>query len=256
MSVRRFSDVDVFELYKTAYRIKITWEEILTPKVYNFLDVYEKSTNCSKGMVIPALMALTSSLCGPKTKVKSSSLLTSTLNSYIFSVCEPGGGKSLTFDKVVESVLAAYFQKTGKRLNLENYTTAGIHRHQQDNQGIGLVTSDEGNHFLSSVQAKQVKGESERALLCKMWNGKGDFSSLASGCRGFTETSMSLFLLIQPTPLLSEIHNFTDNDGFLDRFVFLTKPVITISYEGKHDSLREVSSKRFRKNLPNDNGRP
>ena len=140
--------------------------------------------------------------------------------------------RSRTYEKVMEAVLEYYYQKTGKRLNLENYTTAGIHNHQKDNRGLGLVTSDEGNRFLSSVQAKQAKGESERALLCKMWNGKGDFSNLAKGGRGFTETSMSLFLLIQPQPLLSELQNFTENDGFLDRFLFFTsKPVMYQSKE-------------------------
>ncbi|VDI47863.1 Hypothetical predicted protein [Mytilus galloprovincialis] len=54
-----------------------------------------------------------------------------------------------------------------------------------------------------------------------MWNGKGDFTQLSSGSRGFKQTSMSICIYIQPQPLICELTNFTGNDGFIDRFLFL-----------------------------------
>ena len=61
------------------------------------------------------------------------------------------------------------------------------YKHQQESGSYGFVCSDEGERFLSLVNQKQ--GESERALLCKMWQGKGDMSALSTGNQGFKETS-------------------------------------------------------------------
>jgi hypothetical protein len=117
-------------------------------------------------------------------------------------------------------------QKTGKKFNMDHYTQAGLHKNQLMNNGYGMITSDEGHRFLSSVNAKQTKGESERSNLCKMWGGRGDFTELASGSRGFKKTSLSILLYIQPHPLMAELANLTV-DGFMDRFLFfVSRPVM------------------------------
>lgn len=90
---------------------------------------------------------------------------------------------------------------------LENYTTAGIQKHQIENKGYGIITGDEGHRFVSSVSMKQSKGEAEKALLCKLWGGRGDSNILANGTRGFDKTSMSACIFIQPEPLLHELRN-------------------------------------------------
>ena len=66
------------------------------------------------------------------------------------------------------------------------------YKHQQESGGYGFICSDEGELFLSLVNQKQRQGESERALLCKMWQGKGNMSALSTGNRGFKETSVYL----------------------------------------------------------------
>lgn len=54
-------------------------------------------------------------------------------------------------------------------IGLETYTTAGIHRHQNESGGYGLITSDEGQVLLAAINCKQGKCEGERGLLCEMW---------------------------------------------------------------------------------------
>ena len=44
-----------------------------------------------------------------------------------------------------------------------------------------------------SLLSSSRQGESGRALLCKMWQGKGDMSVLSTGNLGFKETSVYLF---------------------------------------------------------------
>ena len=87
-----------------------------------------------------------------------------------------------------------------------------------ENGGYGLITSDEGHRFLAFINLKQSKGESERALLCKIWGGKGDRCALSAGERGFDKTSISICNFIQPCPLLSELMYLSSGDGFVDRF--------------------------------------
>ena len=47
-----------------------------------------------------------------------------------------------------------------------------------------------GSLLLKRLSSRQ--GESERALLCKIWQGKGDMSALSTGNRGFKEASVYL----------------------------------------------------------------
>ena len=51
-----------------------------------------------------------------------------------------------------------------------------------------------GSLLLKKLSSRQ--GESERALLCKMWQGKADMSVLSTENRGFKETSVYLFICL------------------------------------------------------------
>ena len=62
-------------------------------------------------------------------------------------------------------MIESYRHSTGQNINLESYTSAGIHNHQIKNfknNDVGMITSDDGHRFLSSVQGKQkMAGRSE-----------------------------------------------------------------------------------------------
>ena len=246
---KKFSSKDVLKTYKRAFRIPIPWDLILHEDIYNWINLFQDSNNCSINLVMPSLLSMTGSLCGPNTRVASmGNIFNSSLNCYNLAICDPGGGKSITFDKVIEPTLFNYQEKTGKSLHLENYTTAGIQNHQIQNKGYGLITSDEGHRFLSNVNSKQNKGESERSLLCKMWGGKGDHATLSTGSRGFDKTSMCINLFIQPQPMLEEISHMIGSDGFLDRFLFfVSKPCLLTSSDlrNNHELLSNSTMQNF-----------
>ena len=241
---------DIFSTYRKSYKIQIPWAEILDKDVFAWMQIYEKSTNCSINLTMSCLLSLIPALCGPNTFVSTNdgSFKTS-LNTFIFAVCDPGGGKSLTFNNVLQPVLDDYFSKKNVPLNIETYTIPGIQKHQIDNQGYGLITSDEGHRFLSQLKSKIAKGESDLPFLCKLWGGKGDSSTLSSGVRGFEKTSMSISMAIQPDPLLHELQFLMKNDGFLDRFLFITAkshlyPTTTIK-EFHHKLMTEEKMQDF-----------
>lgn len=227
----KFKTEDVFSTYKSAYKLKIPWNEVLAPELFEFLTLYQKAYNCPLDLAMGSMLPLAAAMCGPDSKVEShDASFSSTLNCYLIAVCDPGGGKSNTFTRISEPVLQNYREKMGHSLELETYTTAGLHKHQQDSKGYGLLTSDEGHRLLGQLRCKQAKGDSEVAFLCKMWGGKGDSSALSGGVRGFEKTSMSICAFIQPEPLMAELQHFHAADGFVDRFLFISaKPYLSTS---------------------------
>ena len=49
-----------------------------------------------------------------------------------------------------EPILEKYLSIMGNQIDFEVYTTAGIHKHQVENEGYGLLTSDEGHRDIQS----------------------------------------------------------------------------------------------------------
>lgn len=107
---------------------------------------------------------MTSALLAPNTRIKGQSNgFTNSTNLYMLAVCDPGAGKSITYENVIEPVMNNILEK---KVSIESYTTAGLQRHQIASEDVGLITTDEGHRFLASVNAKQLKGESERSYFC------------------------------------------------------------------------------------------
>jgi hypothetical protein len=134
---------------------------------------------------------------------------------------------------------------------IESYTTAGIHEHQRKNDGYSLITTDEGHRLIASIQQKQAKGDSERALLCKFWGGVGDSVALLAGNRGLNQTSMSICHVccyIQPNLLMNELTTMCSDDGFLDRILFfVNRPALykTSTQMEANEHLKETGYEDF-----------
>ena len=59
------------------------------------------------------------------------------------------------FLPVLKPVIEDLKRNHGSELNLENYTTAVMQRHQEDSEGYGIVTSDEGQKILAQITQEQ-----------------------------------------------------------------------------------------------------
>ena len=225
----------VRKIYKSAYKSKMPWNQILPHEVYGFLDDYQKATGCEKTIVMANLIPLTGAICGPNTRLTTKeNTFTVTLNEFSFLICDPGGGKTNTKERVLHPVFENFKQETGHPLNLENYTLAGLQTHQIRTKGWGMIATDEGQKVMSSWRHKNQNGESETALLCKLWMGHGDEMTIKDGPRGFDRTSMSLCLAIQPQPFMQELPHYLSDDGFLHRFLYFTaKPYIADPTESR-----------------------
>lgn len=173
---KKFKPADVGRLFKDSYRQSFEWNVLLPGEVHEYLDLLEKSKGCPMTLTMGALLSLTASLSGTKTSLETKDgAFTTPLNTYTLCICDPGGGKSTTYDHVICPILERIEAEEGLRIALEQYTTAGMQRHQRESRGYGFITADEGARFLAHVNAKQLKNEGERGLLCKMWGGRATF---------------------------------------------------------------------------------
>ena len=64
---------------------------------------------------------------------------------------------------------------------LECYSNAALHRHHADNKNYAIVSSDEGHRILAGIASKEGRSVGERALINKLWNGKGEKAFLKAG---------------------------------------------------------------------------
>ena len=93
------SETELLNVYKKAYNTKIPLQQVLDAEFFQWINLYEKATNCSNTMVLASLLGLTASLCGPRTDVvtMANGGFRTTLYQYLLSVCDPGGGKTNVF---------------------------------------------------------------------------------------------------------------------------------------------------------------
>ena len=113
----------------------------------------------SKKLVFGALLTLTAAILGPGVTVAMRNRnYISPINHFLISIVDRGGGKSNVFARVIKPVLEEFQRRHGSELNLENYTNAGLQRHQQESSGYGIVTSDEGHNIFTQIRQKEQKG--------------------------------------------------------------------------------------------------
>ena len=96
----KISEEDVFNVYRAAYSIPIPWDGVLDEKLAVWMENYEMATICSRSFIMPSLLSLTAALCGPLSSVTAQDHnFNTSLNQFLIAVCDPGGGKSNTFNR-------------------------------------------------------------------------------------------------------------------------------------------------------------
>ena len=232
---KRFKANMVSDLYRQVYSCKFSWDQILDANVNEYFQYFSKAYNCPMTNCVGCIFPLVAAICGPDTKVQViADHYKIPLNTYLMLITAPGGGKSVLWKHIIEQTADGIKAEDDTSILVESYSTAGLQRHQQENNGRILLTSDEGQRILSSINAKQALQQAEKSLLSKLWEGSGDFSTLLEKDRGFKKTAFSMFIMIQPEPAINELcaMGIGSNDGFMDRMLFVVgKPHLYSSQE-------------------------
>lgn len=222
-TAKRFKATCINDVYHKAYSNKFRWNEILEHDLSEFFAMFAQCYNCPITIAMGSVLPLIACLCGPECSMEvRGSTYRVPLNTYSIIVSAPGGGKSVSFDKIVSPTARLIEEKHQVKIMIESYSSAGLQRHQTENAGRAILTSDEGHRLLAAINSKQMRQEAERALLNKLWGGVGDSTVLLGEDRGFKRTAFSMAILIQPSPLMSEMIHLGGEDGFMDRLLFLT----------------------------------
>ena len=103
----RISAIYAFLTYRAVQALRKSYlGNILFKPVLDYIDLFEKSTRCSKSMTIPMLVSLTGAMCGPNTTIQTKgSVYTSSLNLFNIIIADPGSGKSVAYNKVFQLFL-------------------------------------------------------------------------------------------------------------------------------------------------------
>ena len=125
---RKFGSRQCDPLYKKAYRLEFSWNEIISSNLEEYLNLTSVALNCPISLAVGALLPVTSAFCGPDTRVQAVNY-SMPLNTFSISVCAPGGGKSAAFKHLVCDATEKVFDDYGINALLETYSSAGHHHH-------------------------------------------------------------------------------------------------------------------------------
>jgi len=230
---KHLCEKDVDAVYKEANGEKFSWGEIINDTSHTYLNDFSKAHNLPMTFIMGSLVPAVASVCGSKTVVQTGNFI-NPLNTFAFVVGDPGCGKSRCMNMILKPMHDKIREKHGVAIAMENYTSAGFQRHQKENDGYGLINSGEGGRILGSIRQKISKNEGEESRLNSVWDGVGDETILKDGTRGYTKTSVSMVLYIQPEPLISDMSYLYSKNGFFERIlVFCSGPMLYKSAENK-----------------------
>ena len=100
----------------------------------------------------------------------------------LFAICVgfPGSGKSQAYRMTVREPLQSLASPLSSIL-VDEYTIRGLFRHLHSHGGRELLAHEEMGAFFDLVQKRQLKGNAERQLYCRLYDG-GQWVSTTGMC--------------------------------------------------------------------------
>ena len=139
-------------------------------KVCNWFETFAKAHNTSPEYLLVGSLVTTAALMGPKCIVKVRDTYTELTNLFAICVGFPGSGKSQAYRMAVREPLDALKSALSTML-VDDYTKRGLFRHLQSHEGRALLAHEEMGAFFDLVQKRQLEGNAERQLYCRLYDG-------------------------------------------------------------------------------------
>lgn len=208
-----------------AQSIPFPWNEAVPDKVKKWYEAFAKSHNTAPEYVFIGTLVTTAALMGPKSFVKVRKTYLEPTNLFAISVGFPGSGKSQAYKMTVREPLDALESPLSSML-VDDYTKRGLFRHLQSHEGRALLAHEEMGAFFDLVQKRQLEGNGERQLYCRLYDGGQWVSSTGlKKSEGRQETNHNCVCMhgyLQPQPFIERIYpQLTESDdGFVDRLLW------------------------------------
>lgn len=137
---KQINEDDVARIYRQCYKEKIEWQNVLHPDVFNYLLNLQKGHNAPMDFSMMTLLSLTSCIAGSGTRMIGNDAFESVLNQFMILIADTGAGKSPVYDHIIRPAVEAVSECSGINIQVNAYTSPGLQRRNEDNEGYVFVT--------------------------------------------------------------------------------------------------------------------
>ena len=161
---------EVGKIVSDAQSILFPWTEAVPEKIRNWYEAFAKSHNTAPEYVFVGALVTTAVVMGPKSFVKVRESYKEPTNIYAICVGFPGSGKSQAYRMTVREPIESLASPLSTIL-VDDYTKKGLFRHLQNHSGRALLAHEEMGAFFDLLQKRQLEGNAERQLYCRLYDG-------------------------------------------------------------------------------------
>ena len=160
---------DVSKVVLDAQSVSFPWNDAVPKKIHTWFETYAKSHNTAPEYVLIGALVTTAAIMGPKSFVKVRQTYQEPTNLYAICVGFPGSGKSQAYRMTVSEPLLA-LEPPFSNMLVDDYTKRGLFKHLQRHDGRALLAHEEMGAFFDLVQKRQLEGNAERQLYCRLYD--------------------------------------------------------------------------------------
>ena len=164
------SQVDIGKIVSEAQSIQFPWNDSVPSKIRTWFETYAKSHNTAPEYVFIGALVTTAVLMGPKCFVKVRDTYREPTNLYAICIGFPGSGKSQAYRMTVGDPIQS-LETPLSTILVDDYTKKGLFRHLQNHSGRALLAHEEMGSFFDLVHKRQLEGNAERQLYCRLYDG-------------------------------------------------------------------------------------
>lgn len=161
---------NVSSIVLEAQAIPFPWADAVPKQIHQWLEMYAKSHNTAPEYIFVGALVTTAAIMGPKSCVRVRETYQEPTNLFSISVGFPGSGKSQAYGMTVREPLQSLESPMSTML-VDDYTKKGLFRHLQSHDGRALLAHEEMGAFFDQVQKRQLEGNAERQLYCRLYDG-------------------------------------------------------------------------------------
>ena len=152
-----------------ASSVPFPWNDAVPEKIRKWFEALGKSHNTAPEYVFVGALVSTAVLMGPDCYVKVRQTYREPTNVFAICIGRPGTGKSQAFAMTVREPLESLPPPLSSIL-VDDYTKKDLFIHLQTREGRALLAHEEMGAFFDLVQKRQLEGNAERQLYCRLYD--------------------------------------------------------------------------------------
>jgi hypothetical protein len=161
---------DVSKVILDAQALQFPWAAAMPASIHRWIEAYAKTHNTAPEYIFVGALVTTAALMGPKSFVQVRQTYQEPTNLFAISVGFPGSGKSQAYGMTVREPLQS-LDSPFSTMVVDDYTKRGLFKHLQVHEGHALLAHEEMGAFFDLIHKRQLEGNAERQLYCRLYDG-------------------------------------------------------------------------------------